>query len=115
MNKKNADKLYDHSGSSFDSFLQEQGIQGEVEAVAAKRVLAWQIERAMKEQKITKTAMAHSIRTSRSQLDRLLDPGNMSVTLEIIVRAVQALGKELTLSIAEPRKVRGRGAAVGSR
>ena len=65
----------DHSGSTFDSFLEEEGIREEVEAVAIKRVLAWQLEQAMQEQQKTKQAMAKQLHTSRSQLDRLLsDP-----------------------------------------
>ena len=81
-------KRVDHSGSTFDSFLDEHGIRAEVEAVAIKRVLAWQIEHEMQRQRKTKQAMAGDLRTSRSQLDRLLDPGNTSVSLETISRAV---------------------------
>jgi antitoxin HicB len=68
---KRANSVFDHSGSSFDSFLQEEGTRDHVEAVAIKRVLAWQIEQAMKEQPITKQAMARELHTSRSQLNRL--------------------------------------------
>jgi len=82
MNVKKSRKRMDHSGSTFDSFLEEEGIRGEVEAVAIKRVLAWQLEQAMHEQQKTKRAMAKQLRTSRSQLDRLLDPRNVSVTLD---------------------------------
>ena len=67
-------KVMDHSGSTFDSFLEQEGIREEVEAVAIKRVLAWQLEQAMQEQQKTKQAMAKQLRTSRSQLDRLLGP-----------------------------------------
>jgi antitoxin HicB len=62
-----------HNGSTFDSFLEQEGFRGEVEAVAIKRVLAWQFERAMREQRKTKQAMAKQLDISRSQLDRLLD------------------------------------------
>ena len=82
-------KRMDHSGSTFDSFLEEEGIREEVEAVAIKRVLAWQLEQAMQEQQKTKQAMAKQLHTSRSQLDRLLDPQNVSVTLDTITRAAQ--------------------------
>jgi len=95
----------DHSGSTFDSFLEEEGIRGEVEAVAIKRVLAWQLERAMQEQQKTKQAMARQLHTSRSQLDRLLHPRNVSVTLETIARAARALGKRLIIRVAD-RKAR---------
>jgi len=101
-------KRYKHSGSSFDSFLEEHGIREEVEAVAVKRVLAWQLERAMKDQRKTKRVMAQELRTSRSQLDRLLDPRNTAVTLETITRAARTLGKRVILRIAEPRPVRRR-------
>jgi antitoxin HicB len=90
-----------HTGSTFDSFLAEQGIQQEVEAVAIKRVLAWQLERAMQEQRKTKQAMAKQLRTSRSQLDRLLDPQNVSVTLDTITRAAAALGKRVIIRVAD--------------
>ena len=93
----------DHSGSTFDSFLDREGIREEVEAVAIKRVLAWQLERAMQEQQKTKQAMAKQLRTSRSQLDRLLDPRNVSVTLDTIARAAQALGKRLIIRVADAK------------
>jgi len=89
-----------HTGSTFDNFLAQEGIQQEVEAVAIKRVLAWQLERAMQEQRKTKQAMAKQLRTSRSQLDRLLDPQNASVTLDTITRAARALGKRVTIRVA---------------
>jgi len=104
-----------HSGSSFDSFLDEQGIRQEVEAIAAKRVLAWQIARTMKQQQKTKQAMARALRTSRSQLDRLLDPENTAVTLETVSRAAHALGKRLVIKIVEspaPKRKLAKAAAV---
>lgn len=94
-------KRFDHSGSSFDSFLEEEGIREEVEAVAIKRVLAWQLEQEMKRQQKTKQAMAKQLRTSRSQLDRLLDPRNASVTLDTMSRAARALGKRLIVRVAD--------------
>lgn len=93
-------KRYDHSGTTFDSFLERQGIREEVEAVAIKRVLAWQLEREMKKKGKTKQAMARELRTSRSQLDRLLDPRNTAVTLQTITRAAKILGKKVVLRIA---------------
>src|SRR5207248_9415137 len=80
MSARKNRKRTDHSGSTFDSFLEEEGIREQAEAVAIKRVLAWQLEQAMQEQQKTKQAMAKQIHTSRSQLDRLLDPRNASVT-----------------------------------
>ena len=98
---KGAKKVFDHSGSSFDSFLREEGIRDEVEAVAIKRVLAWQLEQAMNEQQKTKQAMARELHTSRSQLDRLLDPRNVSVSLDTMARAAKALGKSLVIRITD--------------
>jgi antitoxin HicB len=76
-------------------------MQQEVEVVAIKRVLAWQLEQAMHEQRKTKQAMAKQLRTSRSQLDRLLDPQNASVTLDTITRAARALGKRVIIRVAD--------------
>jgi antitoxin HicB len=101
MKTRNKRARRNHSGSSFDSFLDEHGIREEVEAVAVKRVLAWQFERAMKRQQKTKQAMARELRTSRSQLDRLLDPRNTAVSLQTITRAAKILGKRLVVRIAD--------------
>ncbi len=96
----------DHNGSSFDSFLEKEGIREEVEAVAIKSVLDWQLEQAMQKQQKTKQAMARQLRTSRSQLDRLLDPGNVSVTLDTITRAARALGKRVIIRVADVKAKR---------
>jgi predicted XRE-type DNA-binding protein len=106
MNVKKNRKKMDHSGSTFDSFLEEEGIREEVEAVAIKRVLAWQLEHAMQEQQKTKQAMAKQLHTSRSQLDRLLDPENVSVTLDTITRAARALGKRVIIRVADAKAKR---------
>ena len=98
-----------HSGSTFDSFLDQEGIRGEVEAVAIKRVLAWQLAQAMREQQKTKQAMARQLRTSRSQLDRLLDPQNAAVTLDTMSRAARALGKRLIVRVANVKARRAAG------
>jgi antitoxin HicB len=103
--KKNRKKV-NHSGSTLDSFLEEEGIRDEVEAVAIKRVLAWQLEQAMQKQKKTKQAMAKQLHTSRSQLDRLLDPRNVSVTLGTITRAARALGKRVIIRVADIKAMR---------
>ncbi|HVI08756.1 MAG TPA: helix-turn-helix transcriptional regulator [Candidatus Binatia bacterium] len=105
MSRKNV-KHFDHSGSTFDSFLEQEGIRDEVEAVAIKRVLAWQLEQAMKRQQKTKQALAKQLNTSRSQLDRLLDPRNASVTLDTMSRAAKALGKRLVVRIEEAKRKR---------
>src|SRR6202167_3410439 len=106
MNIRKNRKKIDHSGSTFDSFLEEEGIREEVEAVAIKRVLAWQLEQAMQEQQKTKQAMAKQLHTSRSQLDRLLDPQNVSVTLDTITRAARALGKRVIVRVADVKAKR---------
>jgi hypothetical protein len=82
-------------GSSFDEFLDEQGIREEVEDAALKEIIADQIAAAMKKEGITKSHMAARMRTSRRQLDRLLDPRNSSVTLLTLRRAAAALGRTL--------------------
>lgn len=106
MRKTQKRKEHRHSGSTFDSFLETEGIRGEVEAIATKRVLAWQLERAMQEQQKTKQAMAKQLRTSRSQLDRLLDPRNVSVTLDTITRAARALGKRVIIRVKDVKATR---------
>ena len=103
MNVPKNRKKVDHSGSSFDSFLEQEGIREEVEAVAIKRVLAWQLEQAMRKEQKTKQAMAKQLHTSRSQLDRLLDPQNVSVTLDTITRAARALGKRVIIRVADAK------------
>ncbi len=92
-----------HTGSTFDSFLEEAGIREEVEAVAVKRVISWQLAEAMRKKKKTKQAMAKELRTSRSQLDRMLDPQNTAVTLDTISRAARVLGKRLIIQIADAK------------
>ena len=106
MKVKKSHKVVDHSGSSFDNFLEDEGIREEVEAVATKRVLAWQLEQAMKKQQKTKQAMAKQLRTSRSQLDRLLDPQNVSVTIATITRAATALGKRVIIRVTDAKAKR---------
>ncbi len=86
-------------GSDFDGWLEEQGLLDHAEAVAAKRVLAFQIAAAMKERRLSKAAMARAMRTSRAALDRLLDPETPSVTLLTLERAARALGKDLRVEI----------------
>jgi len=88
-----------HTGSSFDDFLEEEGIYEECTVRALKRVLAWQVEQEMHRQKITKSAMADRMRTSRSQLDRLLDPEITGISLEVLQRAATAVGRELHIEL----------------
>ena len=95
------DSPFDHTGSSFDSFLEEEGILDEVTAVAIKRVIAWQLAEAMKAGKISKKIMAERMGTSRSQLDRLLDPENKAVHLQTIAKAALALGMRLKVEMVD--------------
>jgi predicted XRE-type DNA-binding protein len=90
-----------HLGSDFDDFLREEGLLEEAEAVAAKRVLAYQIAEAMKERHLSKAAMARQMGTSRSSLDRLLDPSVPSVTLLTIEKAARVLGKRVRIEMVE--------------
>ena len=96
-----ATKRNPHEGSSFDDFLKEEGIYDEVNTAAIKRVLTWKIEKAIKKKRITKSIMARRMKTSRAQLDRLLDPDNSSVTLTTLARAASVLGKNLRLDLVE--------------
>jgi antitoxin HicB len=91
--------MTEHLGSSFDDFLQDEGIFEAVNAVAVKRVLAWQIEQAMKEQKFTKTALAEKMHTSRASLNRLLDEDDTSLTLTTLTSAANALGKQIKIEL----------------
>lgn len=93
MNKK-------HIGSDFDNFLKEDGIYEQVQAVAIKRVIAYQIAEEMKKKKLSKTEMANRMKTSRAALERLLDPENASITLFTLERAASALGKKLSVQLA---------------
>lgn len=86
-------------GSSFDSWLREEGIQEEVTAGAIKRVVARQVQAAMAEGGLSKAEMARRMHTSRSQLDRLLDPENESVTLATLQKAATAIGREVRLEL----------------
>lgn len=86
-------------GSGFDNFLEEEGMLAEVETVAIKRVIAFQIEQLMEQQHLTKSQMAERMATSRASLNRLLDPSNPSVTLQTLERAAAALGKRLRLEL----------------
>lgn len=89
-----------HIGSSFDDFLDEEDLRADAEATAIKRVIAYQIELEMKQANLSKTAMAERMHTSRTALDRLLDPSNVSVTLQTLERAALALGKSLKIELA---------------
>jgi hypothetical protein len=86
-------------GSSFESFLEEDGMREEVQDLAQKRVLAWQIEEVMKQTGISKVEMAQRMSTSRTQVERLLDPTNNKVQLDTLQRAARAVGRTLKLEL----------------
>ena len=89
----------EHIGSDFDEFLAEEDLLAEAEAVAIKRVIAFQVEQLMKEQHLTKTEMSRRMNTSRAALERLLDPDTPAVTLQTLDRAARALGKRLQITL----------------
>lgn len=88
-----------HIGSSLEDFLKEEGILEEARAAAIKEAVAFQVQQAMKKQKISKVEMARRMKTSRAALDRLLAPGNASVTLQTLARAARAIGRDLRIEL----------------
>lgn len=88
-----------HIGESFDSFLRDEGLYDVVTATAIKRALVIAIEQEMKAQKISKSEMARRMKTSATQLGRLLDPANDRVQLDTLVKAASAVGKTLSVSL----------------
>jgi predicted transcriptional regulator len=88
-----------HLGSSLESWLEDAGIREEVTAAAIKAVIARQLASEMKKKKITKQRMAELMKTSRAQIDRLLDPDNGSATIETLQRAAKIVGRELRLQL----------------
>ena len=86
-------------GSDFDDFLKEKGLLEDVTAVAIKRYIAFKLTEKMSEEHLSKAEMARRMETSRSALDRLLDPENPSVTLQTLQSAAQALGGRLKIEL----------------
>jgi antitoxin HicB len=86
-------------GSSFEDYLREQGTMEETTAIAVKRVLAWQLGQAMAQEQLSKNQMAKAMKTSRSQLDRILDPDNDSIQLSTLINAARVLGRELRIEL----------------
>jgi antitoxin HicB len=87
-----------HMGSSIDAFLKEEGIFEEAQTQAVKEVVAWQLAEAMKKKKISKNRMAALLKTSRTQVDRLLDPKN-DITLGSLQRAAAMVGRRVTIKL----------------
>jgi antitoxin HicB len=96
---KSNPKIHTHRGSNFDDFLKEDGIYEAVQARALKRALAEQLDDAMQAGKLSKVAMAQRMATSRSQLDRVLDPANLSVQLDTLIKAANAVGKTVEIKL----------------
>jgi len=88
-------------GSNFDDFLESEGFQSEVVAVAIKRVIAWQLAQTMKKKHISKTEMASRMQTSRAVVNRLLDEDDTSVTLATLARASVAVGASLKIELGK--------------
>ena len=87
-----------HMGSSIDDFLKQEGIFEEAQAQAVKEVVAWQLAKAMKKQKISKSKMAALLKTSRTQVDRILDPKN-DITLSSLQRAAAMVGRRVSIEL----------------
>ena len=88
-----------HRGSTLDSFLEQEGMLGEFQARAIKEVIAWQLAEAMKDRKLTKTALAALMKTSRTQINRVLDPNDGNVTIETLQRAAALVGRKVRLEL----------------
>lgn len=88
------------TGSNFDDFLEQEGLLEEVSAQAHKRLLVLQLKDIMLESNLTKKSLAEKLNTSRSQLDRILDPQNTSITIEVLERVAHAVGKKLRIEFA---------------
>ena len=97
MSKKRKNRK-NHMGSSIDDFLKKEGIFEESQAQAIKEVVAWQLEEAMKKQKIAKNRMASMLKTSRTQVDRLLNPKN-DITLSSLQRAAAMVGRRVMIEL----------------
>ncbi|MDB5364845.1 MAG: hypothetical protein JWM77_772 [Rhodospirillales bacterium] len=94
-------KKQNPSGQSFDAFLHEQGLRADIDSTATKRVLAWQLEQARKRIRLSKKDLASAMKTSRTQVERVLDPTNVAVSLDTLERAAGALGMKLKIELVE--------------
>lgn len=86
-------------GGSFDDFLEENGILEQVEEIATKRVVAFQLQEEMKKRKMSQKTLAEKMKTSRSSVRRLLDPGNESLTIRTLQKAAKTLGKKVEIRL----------------
>ena len=94
MSKKRNPRI----GSSLDDFLNAEGVLEELQVQAVKEVVAWQLEEAMKKKRVSKAGLAKMLRTSRTQVNRLLDPAS-DVTLSSLQRAAALIGRQLRLEL----------------
>lgn len=92
----------DPAGQSLESFFEELGIRDEVYGAAMKEVIAWQLEESRKQRRMTKSQMAAVMGTSRTQVDRILDPSNVAVSLGMLAKAAHAVGKKIKVEIVDP-------------
>lgn len=88
-----------HRGSTLDSFLEEEGVLAEFRLKAIKEVIAWQLAEAMREQGLSKSRLATMMKTSRTQVMRLLDPNDGNVTIETLQRAAQVVGRRVEVQL----------------
>lgn len=88
-----------HMGSSIDEFLKEEGVLEEFQARTIKEVIAWQLDQAMKEHKLSKRRLAAMMHTSRTQVDRVLDPVDGNVTIETLQKAAAVLGRRVQVEL----------------
>jgi predicted XRE-type DNA-binding protein len=86
-------------GSTLDSFLKKEGMLEEAEALAIKETIAWQLDRAMKQRRISKKRLAELMRTSRTQVDRVLNPKNGNVTIETLQKAAAVVGRKVKVEL----------------
>jgi antitoxin HicB len=94
-------KINPRRGSSLDDFLRDQGIYDAVVGQGEKEILAWKLQSAMKEQKMTISSLAKRMRTSRAAINRILDPTNPSITLGTLERTAHALGKRWRFDLVD--------------
>ena len=88
-----------HMGSGIDDFLREEGVLEEFQARSIKEVIAWELQRAMEERKLSKSGLAQMMHTSRTQVDRVLDPMDGNVTIETLQRAAAVLGRKVQVEL----------------
>ena len=88
-----------HRGSTLDSFLEEEGVLGEMQPKAIKEVIAWQLGEAMRQRGLSKSGLARLMHTSRTQVDRVLDPENGNVTIETLQKAAAVVGRRVELQL----------------